>query len=70
MRPLQFEGEIQKLKYSARGNAYDEDVLFFWLFILSLFSVNSIADDITEFDYPFLLGNWYWFSNQQEGSRK
>ncbi len=42
-------------------------VCFFWLFILSLFSVNSIADDITEFDYPFLLGNWYWFSSQQDG---
>ena len=40
---------------------------FFGLFILSLFSFHSVADDITEFDYPFLLGNWYWFSDQQDG---
>ncbi|EAS64636.1 lipocalin family protein [Photobacterium angustum] len=37
------------------------------LFFFSTFSRPIIADDITEFDYPFLLGNWYWFSSTEAG---
>lgn len=31
------------------------------------FSSNLYADDLTEFDYPLLLGDWYWFSSTEEG---
>ena len=37
------------------------------LFFFSAFSRPIIADDITEFDYPFLLGSWYWFSSTEAG---
>ncbi|UXH99880.1 hypothetical protein [Photobacterium sp. TY1-4] len=33
------------------------------LFLSSL----SYADDLTEFDYPLLLGDWYWFSSTDDG---
>lgn len=36
------------------------------LFITSL-STAVRANDLTEFDYPLLLGDWYWFSNTDEG---
>ncbi|MGF1687869.1 hypothetical protein L4C36_14450 [Photobacterium japonica] len=36
------------------------------LFITSL-STTVRASDLTEFDYPLLLGDWYWFSNTDEG---
>ncbi|UTM58798.1 hypothetical protein L4174_008205 [Photobacterium sp. CCB-ST2H9] len=41
----------------------------FLSFILSLFtwSYTVAADDLTEFDYPLLLGDWYWFSTTDEG---
>ena len=35
--------------------------------LLSSFSSNSYANDLTEFDYPLLLGDWYWFSVSDEG---
>ncbi|MGF1726409.1 lipocalin family protein [Photobacterium nomapromontoriensis] len=31
------------------------------------FSSTLRANDLTEFDYPLLLGDWYWFSNTDEG---
>ncbi|MGF1703413.1 lipocalin family protein [Photobacterium makurazakiensis] len=31
------------------------------------FSSQLSAEDLTEFDYPLLLGDWYWFSNTEEG---
>lgn len=37
------------------------------LFIL--FSLSTNAQDITTFDYPLLLGDWYWF-NQEENSEE
>lgn len=37
------------------------------LFMCSALTRPVYADDITEFDYPFLLGNWYWFSATDEG---
>ncbi|MGF1758719.1 hypothetical protein L4D76_12410 [Photobacterium sagamiensis] len=33
----------------------------------STFSCPLFADDLTEFDYPLLLGDWYWFSTAEEG---
>ncbi|KLV03780.1 WD40 repeat protein [Photobacterium aquae] len=36
--------------------------------ILLIFATfNAKASDLTEFDYPLLLGDWYWFSNTDEG---
>ncbi|AJR08615.1 hypothetical protein C9J03_22380 [Photobacterium gaetbulicola] len=34
---------------------------------LTTFSVSARASDLTEFDYPLLLGDWYWFSNTDAG---
>ncbi|MDX1301733.1 lipocalin family protein [Photobacterium sp.] len=34
---------------------------------LSTFSSHLFADDLTEFDYPLLLGDWYWFSTTEKG---
>ncbi|PSW13367.1 hypothetical protein C9J01_11010 [Photobacterium rosenbergii] len=34
---------------------------------LSTFAVHARASNLTEFDYPLLLGDWYWFSNSDEG---
>ncbi|MEL6113795.1 hypothetical protein P0Y67_01120 [Photobacterium sp. SP02] len=38
-------------------------------FVLSVFtwSNTAAADELTEFDYPLLLGDWYWFSTTEEG---
>ncbi|WP_299018745.1 lipocalin family protein [uncultured Photobacterium sp.] len=37
------------------------------LLFLGSLSTQAYADDLTEFDYPLLLGDWYWFSNSDEG---
>ena len=34
---------------------------------LSTFAIHARASNLTEFDYPLLLGDWYWFSNSDEG---
>ncbi len=40
----------------------------FVLVVMMLFSTITVkADDLTEFDYPLLLGDWYWFSPSEEG---
>lgn len=38
------------------------------LIILSSFSLHLKAQDITQFDFPFLLGDWFWFSPDQNDS--
>ncbi|MGF1877145.1 lipocalin family protein [Photobacterium indicum] len=45
---------------------YKSCMVAFILFFSS-FSVHSVADDLTEFDYPLLLGDWYWFSTSDDG---
>ncbi|MGF1732328.1 lipocalin family protein [Photobacterium kasasachensis] len=41
--------------------------LFAIVLSFSSFSSHLYADDLTEFDYPLLLGDWYWFSNTDDG---
>ena len=36
--------------------------LMLLIFSLFSFSAHLKAQDITQFDFPFLLGDWYWFS--------
>ncbi|OAN17793.1 hypothetical protein A3K86_02420 [Photobacterium jeanii] len=36
-------------------------------FVFGGWSVQASADKLTEFDYPLLLGDWYWFSANDEG---
>ncbi|HIF9357008.1 TPA: lipocalin family protein [Photobacterium damselae] len=37
------------------------------MMITSSLSLANNKHDITEFDYPFLLGDWYWFSPSDDG---
>ncbi|MEZ8093628.1 lipocalin family protein [Photobacterium swingsii] len=34
---------------------------------ISSWSFQAAAEKLTEFDYPLLLGDWYWFSTNDEG---
>ncbi|WP_087017700.1 lipocalin family protein [Thaumasiovibrio subtropicus] len=36
-------------------------------FMLLMSAFVAKADDLTEFDYPLLLGDWYWFSPSEDG---
>lgn len=37
------------------------------MLLVSLTGTAQAKADLTEFDYPLLLGDWYWFSNTEEG---
>lgn len=37
------------------------------LFLVLLMGMPVKADDLTQFDFPLLLGEWYWFSPNQQG---
>lgn len=41
--------------------------LKYWVLLFS-FSFPVSAQDLTQFDFPFLLGDWYWFSPDQSQS--
>ncbi|MDO6705320.1 lipocalin family protein [Photobacterium sp. 1_MG-2023] len=42
-------------------------VLFSFLIGILSWVQSATADELTEFDYPLLLGDWYWFSTTDEG---
>nr|WP_086939456.1 lipocalin family protein [Thaumasiovibrio occultus] len=42
-------------------------VRYLSMFVLLLSSMFAKAEDITSFEFPFLIGDWYWFSPTDEG---
>ncbi|WP_413113468.1 lipocalin family protein [Thaumasiovibrio sp. DFM-14] len=40
---------------------------FFSALFIILCSFSLTAEDLTEFDYPLLIGDWYWFSPSEDG---